>query len=331
MDATIHGLNDRHGLANSGRFIQTYKLLENNLNPDESILHASKAVSERSIVIEAPLNGSEVSGTCSTHRAACPIAPFENNLRFRVSLIWLATNYCQRGVHGFQSADVGGPSVFDNDGYTAGYPHCAAWVRLELAELSMADGSVVDSECHRWSKSNDALKTQLERSMLIKRITLGSLIFTLLGSIFALCVLGFKIPWAIPLTPILTFSSFIFSILHSSQIEGWIKTLFFVVLVVAAGLFFESLGVATGLVYGPYHYTDQLGPKFLGLVPYLIPVAWTFMMYPSMVIAKAVTPTRWSIFQRGLTIAALSGVIMTAWDVVMDPMMVAWWKLGVGS
>jgi uncharacterized membrane protein len=166
------------------------------------------------------------------------------------------------------------------------------------------------------------LDNQLERSMLLKRITLGTLIFTLLGSIFALCVLGFKIPWAIPLTPILTFSSFIFSILHSSQIEGWIKTLFFVVLVVAAGLFFESLGVATGLVYGPYHYSDALGPKFLGLVPYLIPIAWTFMMYPSMVIAKALTPTRWNLFQRGITIAALSGVIMTAWDVMMDPMMV---------
>jgi len=46
-----------------------------------------------------------------------------------------------------------------------------------------------------------------------------------------------------------------------------------------------------------------------------------FMMYPSMLIAKAITPEKWSGFKRGLFVAALSGVIMTAWDVAMDPMM----------
>jgi uncharacterized membrane protein len=35
---------------------------------------------------------------------------------------------------------------------------------------------------------------------------------------------------------------------------------------------FEQAGVATGLVYGPYHYTSLLGPK-LGDVPILIPGA----------------------------------------------------------
>ena len=49
--------------------------------------------------------------------------------------------------------------------------------------------------------------------------------------------------------------------------------------------------MATGWVYGPYHYTDQLGPKFLGLVPYLIPVAWFMMSYPSFVIADRLVPS----------------------------------------
>ncbi len=88
-------------------------------------------------------------------------------------------------------------------------------------------------------------------------------------------------------------------------------------------LLFESVGVATGLVYGPYHYTDKLGPLFLGLVPYLIPVAWFMMSYPSFVIADRLIPAGWRRWQRILAVAAVGGVVMTAWDLVMDPIMVA--------
>lgn len=157
---------------------------------------------------------------------------------------------------------------------------------------------------------------------MLKKITLSFLILTCIGSVFALSILGFKIPWTQPLTPVLTIFSFIFSVLHAGQREGWIKTVFFCLIVFTTGLLFESLGVATGLVYGPYHYTDQLGAKFLNLVPYLIPVAWIYMIYPSMLIAKIVIPAQWKGLKAGLGVSMISGVVMTAWDVVMDPMMV---------
>ncbi len=123
------------------------------------------------------------------------------------------------------------------------------------------------------------------------------------------------------LTPITTLFGFGFALLHASQRRDWrfALTLFAVSFVVS--LTFESVGVATGLVYGPYHYTDKLGAKFLGLVPYIIPAAWFMMMYPSQVIAERLAP-RGDGWMRGLSIAALGGIIMTAWDVVMDPMMV---------
>lgn len=158
--------------------------------------------------------------------------------------------------------------------------------------------------------------------MTLKRISLVFLFISLAGSVFALMILGFNIPWKTPLTPFITLSSFIFAILHAGQREGWAKTAVLAVVVFITGLTFESVGVATGWVYGPYHYTDIMGPKFLGLVPYLIPLAWTLMIYPSMVIARLVTPVGWRGWKRGLSIAVLTGVIMTAWDVVMDPMMV---------
>jgi putative membrane protein len=123
------------------------------------------------------------------------------------------------------------------------------------------------------------------------------------------------------LTPLTTLVGFGFALLHASLRWNWRAALTLFVISFVVSLAFESLGVATGLVYGPYHYTDTLGPKFLGLVPYLIPAAWFMMMYPSLVIAERIAP-RTSGWARGLSVAALGGIVMTAWDVVMDPMMV---------
>jgi uncharacterized membrane protein len=124
------------------------------------------------------------------------------------------------------------------------------------------------------------------------------------------------------MTPITTLTGFSFALLHASQRMGWKHALLLLVLVFGVSLLFESLGVATGLVYGPYHYTEKLGPKFLGLVPYLIAVAWFMMMYPSFVMAEWLVPSAWEGARRILAVAAVGGLVMTAWDVVMDPIMV---------
>jgi uncharacterized membrane protein len=125
------------------------------------------------------------------------------------------------------------------------------------------------------------------------------------------------------LTPLSTVAGFAFALAHASVRMGWKRALGLLALVFAVSLTFESVGVATGWVYGPYHYTAKLGPLFLGLVPYLIAVAWFMMMYPSFVIADWLIPQDWKHWQRLLGVAAVGGLVMTAWDVVMDPMMVA--------
>jgi uncharacterized membrane protein len=124
------------------------------------------------------------------------------------------------------------------------------------------------------------------------------------------------------ITPLTTLAGFTFALLHASRREGWTRALRLLALVFAVSLLFESVGVATGLIYGPYHYTDKLGPKFLGLVPYLIPVAWFMMSYPSFVIADRLIPYNWKRWQRLLAVAAVGGIVMTAWDMIMDPIMV---------
>jgi len=60
----------------------------------------------------------------------------------------------------------------------------------------------------------------------------------------------------------------------------------------------------------------------LGLVPYLIPAAWFMMSYPSFVIADVLVPAWDRRWLRALCVAAVGGMVMTAWDVVMDPIMV---------
>jgi uncharacterized membrane protein len=124
------------------------------------------------------------------------------------------------------------------------------------------------------------------------------------------------------LTPLSTLAGSTFALLHAAERMGWKRALGLLGLVFGVSLTFESVGVATGWIYGPYHYTPRLGPLFLGLVPYLIAVAWFMMMYPSFVIADWLTPARLAGWRRILLLSAIGGLIMTAWDVVMDPIMV---------
>ena len=169
--------------------------------------------------------------------------------------------------------------------------------------------------------------------MTLRRLTLALLILYALITIYSILGRPLGIAPSMVVTPLVTLAGFAFALLHAGQREGWSRALRLLALVFGVSLLFESVGVATGWVYGPYHYTDKLGPLFLGLVPYLIPAAWFMMSYPSFVIADWLVPSRLntarmntgraSRWQRLLAVAAVGGLVMTAWDLVMDPIMVA--------
>lgn len=135
----------------------------------------------------------------------------------------------------------------------------------------------------------------------------------------------FLAPWiSLPVssTVALTLATVVFSVLHAAWLLGSRGAGVFFAVSAAVSWAFEELGVVTGLIYGRYHYTDLLGPK-LGHVPLLIPLAWFAMIYPSYLIAAVLTegrlrPRRWGV---GPLVwrAVLAGLVMTAWDVVIDP------------
>lgn len=127
------------------------------------------------------------------------------------------------------------------------------------------------------------------------------------------------------------------SFFHAWYALGWRHLLIFFGLSAVVSWGFEQVGVATGLIYGPYHYTETLGVK-LGHVPLLIPLAWFMMNYPSYVIANLIADGR-PIGSRGsfghlVWLAFLGALVMTAWDLVVDPVlsgppMRAWvWEQG---
>jgi uncharacterized membrane protein len=115
----------------------------------------------------------------------------------------------------------------------------------------------------------------------------------------------------------------LFSVLHCARCEGWRRTgLFFLTAAIVSWLL-EETGVRTGLVYGPYHYSDLLGFK-LGHVPILIPLAWFMMIYPSWAVARVLARGVDARSPAGIAaLALIAAMVMTAWDTVMDPGMSA--------
>lgn len=115
----------------------------------------------------------------------------------------------------------------------------------------------------------------------------------------------------------------VFAVMHCAVCAGWKRTgLFFAVTAIVSYLL-EETGVRTGWVYGAYHYSAMLGPKF-GHVPVLIPLAWFMMIYPSWMVARALTQGVETGSPAGLCSQAVVGaMVMTAWDTVMDPGMAA--------
>ncbi|SDO68096.1 carotenoid biosynthesis protein [Geodermatophilus sp. DSM 45219] len=110
------------------------------------------------------------------------------------------------------------------------------------------------------------------------------------------------------------------SVAHAAVSRG-ARTGAGVLLVTAAtAVVFESVGLATGFPYGEYTYSDDLGPTLLG-VPFLVPLAWLMMAWPSWLLARRLTggvrPGRQRVAR-----VAVAAAVFAAWDVVLDPQLV---------
>ncbi len=74
----------------------------------------------------------------------------------------------------------------------------------------------------------------------------------------------------------------------------------------------EAIGISSGLPYGPFHYTDQMGFKFAGLVPWSVSFAFAPLVLGSLTIASQFT-------QKLKFMVPISALILVAVDLVLDP------------
>jgi putative membrane protein len=86
----------------------------------------------------------------------------------------------------------------------------------------------------------------------------------------------------------------------------------------------EAIGSTTGFPFGSYTYTDALQPQ-VGSVPLLIPLAWLMMLAPAWAVAEGIlADSRGRLGRRYAPVhAGLAGLAFTAWDLYLDPQMVA--------
>jgi uncharacterized membrane protein/1-acyl-sn-glycerol-3-phosphate acyltransferase len=82
----------------------------------------------------------------------------------------------------------------------------------------------------------------------------------------------------------------------------------------------ELVGTTTGFPFGEYRYTSGLGYQILGEVPFTIPLSWFYMGLASYVLAIVLIGTG-SGWRRPLASVFLGSVLLTIWDLVLDPAM----------
>ncbi len=148
-------------------------------------------------------------------------------------------------------------------------------------------------------------------------------------------------------TAVVATSLFLFSLTHCIETRGWARSLAMLGVAFTIALMMEYLGSAHSFLFGNYDYTNRLGPKALGYVPVIIPIAWFMMLYPAWEVAGLLvskfrewadgkdTETRDKFSMSplpsssSLSIAlpfirvGIAALAMTAWDLSLDPRMAA--------
>lgn len=109
-------------------------------------------------------------------------------------------------------------------------------------------------------------------------------------------------------------------LLFGLRFVGRGRTLIFFFASTLISLSMELLGTSTGFPFGPYAYTNLLGYKILGHVPYAIPLSWFYMGFTSYLLASLlVARTSWR--RKTLWTLLLGAYFLTVWDLALDPSM----------
>jgi isopentenyl-diphosphate delta-isomerase type 1 len=93
---------------------------------------------------------------------------------------------------------------------------------------------------------------------------------------------------------------------------GWRNGTILIVILGLYALAIEASAIVTGFPYGHFGYSDLLGFRILGLVPWTVAFAWTPLMLGAYAVAA-------NIFQNRVTRVIAATLLITLFDVVLDP------------
>lgn len=123
------------------------------------------------------------------------------------------------------------------------------------------------------------------------------------------------------------------SLSHAALTLGARAALLLLLVAGGLGLLAEAVGTATGVPFGAYSYTGTLGWELLD-VPVVIPLAWTMMAWPALLLGRRLAGwlvaqlSRWrpparavAASVRATATALLGGFALAAWDLYLDPQM----------
>ncbi|WP_229424620.1 carotenoid biosynthesis protein [Massilia aurea] len=118
---------------------------------------------------------------------------------------------------------------------------------------------------------------------------------------------------------------FLACLASAARVLGPRPALSLVLIALPIGWFAEEMGANYGWFFGSYDYTPVLGPQ-LGSVPVVIPLMWFALSYIGYVMANLIV---WQVpadgatsIRRSIVMALLAALIVTAYDLGVDPYMV---------
>lgn len=151
----------------------------------------------------------------------------------------------------------------------------------------------------------------------VARVRVAYVVWTLVASAVLTQIAYPLMPqtWRTEVTVASVVIFFVAAVADAARVHGLAGAAVLIGVAGGGGLVAEAVGVATGLPFGHYAYTGTLGPELLG-VPVVVPLAWVMMAWPALVVAR-------TLVARGPAVAAVGAVALTAWDVFLDPQMVA--------
>lgn len=118
--------------------------------------------------------------------------------------------------------------------------------------------------------------------------------------------LGFE-DWFIPKTPLNLLVGFGLLYLNLDFSTKKSKLAFFIAF--AVGMLVEILGVATGKIFGVYHYGDNMGIKLMG-VPYMIGLYWAVLVSATSMMTRKISSSPWIVSIFGASAMVILDIFM---------------------